>query len=162
MRHSIRPLKQPVSERTTSGSIPMSQGLIDRLKRFEGFRRYAYQCSQGKLTIGYGTMIERGGYGVPEHIAEALLIEYTEQLTRRFEELDWFRDLDQPRREAIIEMAYQMGYDGVLGFERMINAIKAEDWGRVHAEALDSRWAEQTPARARDVARRIAYGWTST
>jgi lysozyme len=140
----------------------MSQGLIDRLKRFEGFRRYAYECSEGKLTIGYGTMIERGGHGVPERIAELLLIDYAEQLTKRFDELEWFQSLDQTRREAVIEMAYQMGYDGVLGFKRMIAAIKAEDWGRVHKEALDSRWAKQTPARAGDVAERLAYGRTST
>ena len=136
----------------------MANGLIARLKRFEGFRRYAYECSEGKLTIGYGTMIERGGHGVPEHIAELLLIDYTEQLTKRLDELEWFRDLDQARREAVIEMAYQMGYEGVLGFKRMIAAIEAENWGRAQAEALDSRWAEQTPARARDVARRLAYG----
>ena len=136
----------------------MTDGLIDRLKRFEGFRRYAYECSEGKLTIGYGTMIERGGHGVPERIAELLLIDYTEQLTKRLDGLEWFQSLDQTRREAVIEMAYQMGYDGVLGFKRMIAAINAGDWGRVHIEALDSRWAEQTPARARDVARRLAYG----
>ena len=132
--------------------------LVALVKAHEGYRRYAYECSQGRLTVGYGTMIEAGGHGIPEYIAELLLLDYLATLGSRFEALDWFKALDTSRRRAVLEMGYQLGYEGVLGFRRMIDAIQASDWPAVYAEALDSRWARQTPARARDVAHRIAYG----
>jgi lysozyme len=55
-------------------------------------------------------------------------------------------------------MGYQMGYEGVMGFTRMIEAIEHSEWDQVKAEALDSQWARQTPARADLVSSRIAYG----
>jgi lysozyme len=136
----------------------MDAFLIDRLKAHEGYRRFAYECSEGRLTIGYGTMIENGGHGVPEYIAELLLRDYLQTLETRFAALDWYKSLDDNRRGAILEMGYQMGYEGVLGFRKMIEAVGDHDWDRVLSEALDSRWARQTPARANDVARRLAYG----
>ena len=136
--------------------------LVALIKRHEGFRRYAYECSEGRLTIGFGTMIEPGGHGIPEYIAELLLLDYLSTLRSRFEALDWFKALDPGRQNAVLEMGYQLGYDGVLGFRKMIRAIKASDWDAVLAEALDSRWARQTPARAKDVGGRLAYGSAPT
>ena len=52
----------------------MGLDLVDRIKKHEGYRRFVYQCTMDKQTIGYGTMIEEGGHGVPEHIAELLLL----------------------------------------------------------------------------------------
>jgi len=132
--------------------------LVERIKELEGFRRYAYECSQGALTIGYGTVIERGGHGIPEFIAELLIRDYLQTLQARFETQGWFRSLDPDRQAAALEMGYQMGYEGVLGFSRMIEAIEHSEWDRVKAEALDSQWAKQTPARADLTSSRLAYG----
>lgn len=137
----------------------MDLELLERLKAFEGYRRYAYECTAGRLTIGYGTMIEDGGHGVPEFIAELLLRDYIQTLETRFKSQGWYRALDDRRQAAVLEMGYQLGYDGVLGFRRMIAAIKDSDWDGVLAEAMDSKWARQTPRRAADVAHRLAYGW---
>lgn len=136
--------------------------LIERLKAFEGYRRFAYECTQGKLTIGYGTVIENGGHGIPEYIAELLIRDYLQTLVTRFEALPWYRMLDDHRQQAVVEMGYQMGFEGVLGFRKMISAIEESDWSRVEAEALDSQWARQTPARASDVGGRLAYGISRT
>ena len=57
-----------------------------------------------------------------------------------------------------MEMAYQMGVEGVLGFQNMIAALERGDWEAVETEALDSRWAKQAPARASDVASRLRAG----
>ncbi|HAL41656.1 MAG TPA: hypothetical protein DCP57_04355 [Gammaproteobacteria bacterium] len=132
--------------------------LLERVKRFEGYRRHAYRCSLGHLTIGYGTMIEEGGHGVPAFIAELLLRDYLQTIETRLKAHDWFGELSTPRQYCILEMAYQMGVEGVLGFENMIEALKRGDWIQAEAEALDSLWAKQTPARARDVAERLRLG----
>ncbi len=132
--------------------------LLARVKQFEGYRRHAYRCSLGHLTIGYGTMIEEGGHGVPSFVAELLLRDYLQTIETRLKVHDWFGKLNTARQHCILEMAYQMGVEGVLGFENMIEALKRGDWMQAETEALDSLWAKQTPARARDVAERLKLG----
>ena len=132
--------------------------LLARVKHFEGYRRHVYRCSLGHQTIGYGTMIDEGGHGVPEFIAELLLRDYLQTIETRLKAHEWFGELDTPRQHCILEMAYQMGVEGVLGFENMIGALERGDWMQAEAEALDSLWAKQTPARARDVAERLKLG----
>ena len=136
----------------------MSEGLIDRLKAHEGYRRFAYECSEGRLTIGYGTMIENGGHGIPEHIAEALLTDYVNVIWAKMSAKSWFANLNQSRQECIVEMCYQLGITGVSGFKNMISKLKGKDWEGASEEALDSAWAEQTPARAAEVAKRLLRG----
>lgn len=136
----------------------MGLDLVDRIKKHEGYRRFVYQCTMDKQTIGYGTMIEEGGHGVPEHIAELLLLDYLETIQARLKAHEWYTSLDEARQECILEMAYQMGVEGVLAFRNMIDSLTSQDWERARDHALDSLWARQTPARARDVAERLALG----
>ena len=55
-------------------------------------------------------------------------------------------------------MAYQMGVDGLFKFKKMIAALGKGDWNEAAHQALDSRWAKQTPARAERHAAVIANG----
>lgn len=136
----------------------MSEDLIDRLKSHEGYRRFAYECSEGRLTIGYGTMIENGGHGIPEPIAEALLTDYVNVIYAQMSKHLWFTNLNQARQECIVEMCYQLGVEGVSEFKNMISSLRAEIWQGAAEHALDSLWAKQTPARAAEIARRLAEG----
>ena len=69
-------------------------------------------------------------------------------------------------QEAVAEMIFQMGLGnyqektGVLGFHNMIAALNLDDpdYRVARKEALDSDWANQTSARANDVAAAIAKG----
>ena len=70
----------------------------------------------------------------------------------------WFTDLNQARQDCIVEMCYQLGITGVSGFKNMISRLQAKDWEGASKEALDSAWAKQTPARAAEVAERLAQG----
>ena len=141
-----------------NSGVSQSPELLDRLKAFEGYRQFAYRCSLGHLTIGFGTMIEEGGHGVPEYIAELLLRDYLQTIDTRLRVHAWFTGLDEARQQCILEMAYQMGVEGVQGFSKMIAALQVGDYPRAAGEALDSLWAKQTPARARDVAQRLEGG----
>lgn len=132
--------------------------LVERIKLFEGYRRFAYICPTGHLTIGFGTKIESPGQGVSELAAEFMLQEELTRLRRELRQYPWFWDLDDARQECIIEMAYQLGISGLLRFRKMIAAITEKNFDRAADEALDSLWAQQTPARAQDVARRIRTG----
>ncbi|MDB4278749.1 hypothetical protein N9917_04035, partial [Deltaproteobacteria bacterium] len=56
-------LQTSISIRST---IKNPRGLIDQLVRHEAFRRQAYKCSSGKLTIGVGRNIDANGVSEDE------------------------------------------------------------------------------------------------
>jgi lysozyme len=66
-----------------------------------------------------------------------------------------FTRLSVDRQNALIEMAYQLGVTGTLNFKRMWLAIEAGDFEQARLEALDSKWARQTPKRAISVAAKL-------
>jgi lysozyme len=126
------------------------------LKRHEGFDPGAYQDHLGFWTIGYGRLIDkRRGGGISQQEAEMLLDNDIEaRITALSNRLEWFQRLPPKKKLALANMAYQLGVDGVFGFRRMLAAMKRADWSEAKREALDSKWARQTPERAKEVA-----GW---
>ena len=69
-----------------------------------------------------------------------------------------FAGMAEPRRHALISMAFNMGAPRLGGFRRMRAAIATDDWAAAAAEALDSRWAAQTGRRAHDIAALLRSG----
>ena len=138
----------------------ISENLIDSIKRHEGFSATVYRCTSGVLTIGWGRALEDPGTGITEEEAELLL----ENDLVRFEAMtrDVLRDtwhvLDQVRREALIEMCFNMGPGNLAKFKMMIASLAEEDWEAAADEALSSRWADQVGKRADRIAERIRSG----
>jgi lysozyme len=131
--------------------------LLDQIKQDEGWREHVYQDHLGYDTIGYGFLVdERRGGGMPREVGEFwlrfIIGRLTEELPRR-----WPAWRDQPEgvQDALLNMAYQLGVTGLLGFAKMLAALEAGDRQKAADEALDSRWASQTPNRARRVAAMI-------
>jgi lysozyme len=46
-------------------------------------------------------------------------------------------------------MVFQLGFDGVKNFKKMLTAIHAKDYVTASKEMLDSKWNKQTPKRAK-------------
>ena len=138
----------------------MTDALIAQLKRHEGLRLEAYQDHLGYWTIGYGRLIdERRGGGISEAEAEALLRNDVHRVTADVERrLPWVRGLSDVRRQALLNMGFQLGVSGLLGFRRMLDALKRGRFDLASQEALNSRWAKQTPNRADEIARMIRDG----
>jgi len=129
--------------------------IVARLKKDEGFSKFAYRCTGNKVTVGYGRNIDRaGGKGLSEREAHMLLLfdirECEEDLSNLFGALRWAAILGV-RQNALTNMRFQLGHNGFREFNLMIEAIKRKDWSIAAEEALDSRWASQTPLRARRV-----------
>lgn len=55
-------------------------------------------------------------------------------------------------------MAFQMGRAKLEGFNRMLLCVRAGDWQGAYDNALDSKWARQTPARANRIATMLLTG----
>ena len=138
----------------------MSERLIKMLKRHEGVKSHAYKCSAGKVTVGVGRNIdENGGIGLTDSEIDMLLandIKRVEQeLTDRF---SWYRNLDSVRREAMIDIAFNLGITKLLDFKKALAAMESGVYFWASTEFNASRWAEQVGDRAEELCDMIETG----
>lgn len=115
-----------------------------------------YMCPAGRWSIGYGRNLEDVGISTEE--AEILLTNDLRAAERQAEAFEWFSDLDGARQEVILEMIFQLGFTGVRKFQRMIHAIRLEDWDGASREMMNSHWHTQTPKRCEELAKIMREG----
>ena len=132
-------------------------GLEDMIKRHEGLRLRPYRCSAGKITIGYGRNLEDRGITTEE--AEILLKNDISEITQRlYEEISFFYYLSDARKAVLVDMAFNMGVVGLLGFRKTLGYLEDGDWENAAKEMLDSRWAKQVKKRAEELSEIIRTG----
>ena len=133
--------------------------IVADLKRHEGLKLHAYQDHLGYWTIGYGRLIDKArGGGISKDEAEMLLEHDIDRVASRLQNERGFRLAPDSVKRALVHMGFQLGTAGLLGFRRMWAALERRDYEQAAEEALDSRWAEQTPNRAAEVAKWIKQG----
>ena len=131
--------------------------MIKQLQRHEGLRLKPYHCSAGKLTIGYGRNLE--DIGITQDEADMLLgNDLAKVCVQCQREFDWFDGLSELRKEAIINLVFNMGLEGFKQFRRTIAFIEAGQFIDAGAELLDSRYARQVGKRANEIASQLADG----
>ncbi|WP_405418687.1 glycoside hydrolase family protein [Marinobacter flavimaris] len=127
--------------------MPMNRQLLrSQLERHEGLRLKPYHDTVGKLTIGYGRNLE--DVGISRDEAEFMLDNDIDQVERQLETVDEYRDLDAVRQAVIANMAFNLGFAGLMGFKNMWAAIGRRDWESASEEMLNSKWARQVGVRA--------------
>lgn len=129
------------------------QQLEKTLKRHEGFKDEVYLDSLGFPTCGWGHHLWVGSK-VPLECCEAFFKQDVAQAIRDFQTIarSMRKNLDTTRSRVIVMMIFQMGLQRVMQFKKMWTAIHDKDWERASQEMLDSKWAEQTKARAVELA----------
>ena len=138
----------------------MKPQLLRQLQRDEGFKDHAYQDHLGYWTIGFGRLIDERKEG---HITleEGLFLlnndidNKTEELLKR---LPWVNDLDDARKGVLVNMAFQLGVDGLLKFKNTLELIKNGKYKEASDAMLDSLWAKQTPNRASRLSAQMKTG----
>ncbi|TXG75804.1 hypothetical protein E6Q11_06585 [Candidatus Dojkabacteria bacterium] len=134
----------------------MKDKLLDMLIIDEGYRQKPYRCTEGFLTIGIGFNIDAGmDLELAKIIAKYFIDKRQAELTKA---LPWFKELDENRKIALLNMAFQMGSAGLLKFQRTLKAIEEKRYKDAASHMLDSLWARQTPLRARRIAKIIETG----
>lgn len=122
----------------------------------EGWERYPYIDTVGKITIGCGyNLSDRGiddAWINDEYIKDVNY--FNNQLTSTF---DWYKDLTTDRQIVLIDMAF-MGFKKFLTFNKMLNAISKHDYKQAAYEMLNSKWAEQVKGRAETLAQAMLTG----
>lgn len=134
--------------------------LTVQLRRDEGCVPHAYQDTLGLWTIGVGHLIDRrrGGRLRDSEIDFVLANDIEEKLQQLVVALPWVEHLDPVRQAALVNMAFQLGVQGLLGFTQTLAAVRDGHYDHAANLMLDSKWAKQTPQRARRVSRQMATG----
>ncbi|MFP8558266.1 glycoside hydrolase family protein [Klebsiella michiganensis] len=153
--------------------------LYEMLRFDEGEKLQVYKDTEGYWTIGIGHLLTKNP---SKELAISSLDKELNRVTsgvisksesERLFSLDTSRALQDisrselssiyiqmsgPRRAALVNMVFQLGLNGVLNFKKMISYLKAQNYPAAADEALDSRWARQTPNRAKRVTDVIRTG----
>lgn len=125
----------------------LPEELVKMIKRHEGFRSKPYRDTEGILTVAYGRNLE--GVGVSENEGDFMVRNDIRAAISEAEfSFGWFKELNQPRQWAVIDMILNMGLGGFLGFKRMIAAVSVRDYERASKEMMDSKWSTQVGRRA--------------
>ena len=130
--------------------------LIDNIKKSEGFRSKVYKCTEGYDTIGYGFAIK--DLVLSEDICDMILERKLAELKLRvYHQFPFLEDCPEEVQDVIIEMCYQIGVKGVSKFSKTIDHIMRKDYRAASVEMLDSKWAKQTPNRAKKLSDQMKY-----
>ncbi len=133
--------------------------LIKMITRHEGVRSHVYKCSQDMETIGIGRAIGPGGLGLSDDEISMLL---ANDINRVIDELSasfpWFLELDEVRRDAIIDICFNLGITKLLNFKNALNSMEMRDFKAAAMHFYDSRWSRQVGDRADELCDMIQTG----
>jgi lysozyme len=135
--------------------------LIESVKKHEGFRDTVYRDTLNKRTVGFGHLCVEDhwedGKKYDKDYLEKILEDDLQYAINQGEGMCKDLKVSDGAKFLIIEMIFQLGSAGVQKFRNMWKAL-AEDppnYFEAHVQMLDSRWAKQTPARAREMAEQM-------
>jgi lysozyme len=111
-----------------------------------------YPDSLGKLTIGYGHLVEKG---LPSDIA---LLLFRADIADALDDVRYncscFETLSRPRQMVMVSLALNLGRAKLAKFVRFLGAVHLGHWDEAADELLNSKAArEDAPARYQQLAK---------
>lgn len=132
----------------------------------EGFEQLAYddetgkevKAPDGKLTIGIGFNLQDVGLTLSECllILKARIGNIDRELSSKWS--PFFTDLDEIRRIALINIAYNCGVEGLLKFHDTLAFLITKDYLNASKEVLDSHAARNLTARYARISETLLTG----
>jgi len=134
----------------------LSEDVKKRIQKNEGFRDKVYKDHLGFDTIGTGHKITKDDKFIKgkKYSKEELQSYYEKDLKIAMDNVDKLIDKDTTDPKAygiMVEMAFQMGGNGLSKFKKTLEAVNRKDYKVASAEMMDSKWATQTPERAKEL-----------
>lgn len=143
--------------------------IVKLLNFEEGWSGKPYYCSEGYPTIATGIRI--GPKGAPLSLYEFTVsrtvgtVWLSELIQQKVADMSAHSNItaamsacNDARKSILISMAYQMGADGLAKFANTLKAIAEQRWSDASAGMLNSKWARQTPSRAKRHAQQMLTG----
>lgn len=122
------------------------------LRNEEGVRYKPYKDHLGYWTIGVGHLIDpiKGAKWIEGPLTDAqvnaLLDEDIAKVERGLP--DWMRELGPVRYAIMVDMAFQMGVNGLLGFKNTLRYVREGQYEQAANNMRQSLWYRQTTNRA--------------
>ena len=128
--------------------------LKKRIKQNEGFSLKPYKDQLGFLTIGYGHLILDNEKSLlkkkiyKKELEKIFVQDFTRSLNNFNQHLKDFTS-NKKEAELLIEMLFQLGTKGVLGFKNLLQNMNKGNKHLVCFEMMNSLWYKQTPKRVK-------------
>lgn len=103
--------------------------------------------SKGNLTIGHGRNLTAKGISTRES-ADLLEADVAEAVGALGEKLPWWLGLPSPQKRALVNLCFNLGIDGLLGFPRFLADMQAGRYLAARHELETAAWHRQVKARA--------------
>lgn len=134
--------------------------LIEELIRDEGEVLHAYTDSLGYLTIGVGHLIDRRKGGSISKAASRFILneDINEKMHQLNLHLPWWRSLSEKRQRVLVNMCFNLGIKGLLGFKQTLAAVKSGDYELAAINMLKSKWSRQVGDRSKRLAQMMKEG----
>ena len=136
--------------------------LLESVKKHEGYRNKVYLDTLGKRTVGVGHLCVEDWWDDNVEYEEKFLMDILQkdlqESIRGAKELmeeHGCKDIDEKAEELLIEMVFQLGRTGVSKFRNMWKCLSELNYVGASFEMLDSKWAKQTPNRAKAMAEQM-------
>lgn len=139
----------------------MKTELARQLRGDESVEPCVYKDHLGFWTIGVGRLVDKRKRGAglrPDEITYLLNNDIDDRVEALTKALPWFQDLDSVRQGVLLNMAFQMGTEGLLKFGRTLALVEARQYDLAAHAMGQSLWATQTPARAERMAEQMRTG----
>lgn len=138
----------------------MKKEITKQLRRDEGVVEHAYQDHLGWWTIGVGRLIDKrkGGRLTDDEINYLLANDITEKERELEASVSFYKRLDEARKGVLLNMAFNLGVQGLLGFRNTLKLIETGKYEEASKEMLNSKWAKQVGARADRLSKQMLTG----
>ena len=147
------------SQTTTGNPLYNMTSLEETIINHEGLKNYVYVDTTNNYTIGIGRNISPGGQGISNAECVYLLRNDIERIKNQIKDYSWYVNQDRVRQEALVELTFNLGLNGLLTFKLMLAEMERKDYINAAKELLDSIWATQVgTSRATNIANRIRTG----
>lgn len=131
--------------------------LIAALIRDESLRLKPYKDTVGKITIGIGRNLD--DVGISHDEALVLLNNDLDKASSQVcTQLPWTINLDDARVAVLINMCFNLGIAGLLGFHNMLSLIQSGNYTAAANAMLESKWASQVGLRAVRLSEQMRVG----
>ena len=143
--------------------------LLDSVRKHEGYRNKVYLDTLKKRTVGVGHLCVEDFWEDNKEYEEKFLMDILQKdLQGAIEGAEDLinncpsggkANISDEAKIIIIEMVFQLGKTGVSKFRNMWKALQQNppQYSVAASEMLDSRWAKQTPNRAKEMSNHMAH-----
>jgi lysozyme len=131
------------------------------LELHEGLRLTSYKDTLGFWTIGYGHLLGKSDQwqGIHWTLTEAeqrLDADIAKARADVTHHIPWATTLSEVRQAVLIDMAFNLGIEGLLKFKNTLALIEAGKFDDASGNMLKSLWAREVPVRASQLSRMMA------